>query len=1417
MRITIGIVVLAMSGLFQPLLAAPPKAVTPAPCTMGAKGCAPSVAERAAQSKATAPTKTDALAVSAASTPACSILGTWQASLGRSIIFKNDGTGSYSLPTFCSAPIHITFFPGGGTYQVNGQWPGGEQCVSFTAQWNINSACTAASVPFQNADGSSGVDSFTRASGPVTTPPSGFDDDATGADDSIPLDGSSCSLFGCARWSVAPMTVSLGLQDIPLSYRPPVGPAIAVHLSYSHRDVQQPATFDYGNFGRQWTTNWLSYVTDQTTTFGTARLYQRGGGAEVYGFGSASTLTSQPAAYSQALLLKRTDAGGATTGFVRQLKDGSSEEFMRPAAGTRFFLTAIADPRGNRIALNYDSQLRLVSLTDAVGQVTTVAYENADPLKITKFTDPFGRTATFTYNAAGQLASITDMLGLTSSFVYGAGNFVNALTTPYGTTTFNFADRSTNPSLGTTRILTATDPLGNTSRVEFNQAAPGIAAIEPVTPAGMSTSNTQLDQRNTFIWNPVQYRLATASGGLDYTKARIIHWLRNSDGVSVSRVRESIREPLENRVWYDYPGQQNSMSVGSTSMPTHSGRVLDDGTTQLQTFEYNDRGNRSRIVDPLGRQISLIYDASGLDVLTAANTTGGGNLVLGTYAYNSQHRPLILTDAAGQTTQVTYNANGKPLSVTDALNQTSTYSYDGLGRVTTILNANGIVQERFTYDAVSRVASRTDSEGRTLNYSYDDADRITEIRYPDGTATRYAYARLDLASTTDRLGRTTRYSYDANRRLTSVVDPRGATTRMGYYEDGSLQTLTDPKGNLTRWDIDAQGRRTAKRYADNRTEAYAYERAISRLKTVTDALGQVRQNTFAPDNQLLRIDYLNALSATSPVTFVYDPVFGRRIAMTDGNGTTQYSYGAVGSIGALRLSDEDGPYANDTIRYQYDRLGRLTTRTVDATSESFTYDLLGRLATHSDPLGAFAMSYLGQTGQLTAYQAGGAGTQWTFDTNSNDRRLKSIAHGNSAARSFELATTPEDRILASIERVGTTQTQRWDYTYDDTDRLIGARPFSGVQHSYQYDDADNIASMLNSAGSQTLTYNGVNQPTSVNGAPILHDANGNLLDDGARTYRWDAANRLIGIGYKAAPSQSTSFRYDGLGRRVAIVNTTGTSNNETRYLWCGGSLCQARSATDTVMRRYYSEGEQIPAGNTQLFYSVDQLGSVRDVLSAQNGSKVASYDYDPYGNTIASSGRVNTDFRYAGMFFHPQSGLYLATRRAYDPRAGRWLSRDPLGESGGFNLYGYVEGSPIGRLDPEGELWWLAVPAAIAAIHWTRNYWNDTPTYEEALSSWTLLSPNQSIYHTQGPGNEGNQKFVSPSGHSEAVFNGQCLVTDPTNVGTFNFAGPDFLWGVPHFLLDVLPYYPLGNSPSDMFSLDRFRTTWDYYFPAQAK
>jgi RHS repeat-associated protein len=222
-------------------------------------------------------------------------------------------------------------------------------------------------------------------------------------------------------------------------------------------------------------------------------------------------------------------------------------------------------------------------------------------------------------------------------------------------------------------------------------------------------------------------------------------------------------------------------------------------------------------------------------------------------------------------------------------------------------------------------------------------------------------------------------------------------------------------------------------------------------------------------------------------------------------------------------------------------------------------------------------------------------------------------------------------------------------------------------------------------GSQTASYNNLNQLTDLSGQTLGWDANGNLLSDGQRNYSWDAENRLIAISYPGQPGKATAFAYDGLGR-MAITTTPagGGTPVTTRYIWCGSAICQARDAANTPIRSYYAEGEFVPGSPGQAYYyGVDQIGSARRVFASK--SSAPAYGYDAWGNSLQATAPL-TDFGYAGMFNSAESGLYLTPYRAYDPVAGRWLSRDPVEEGGSpnANLYLYVANSPIILIDPMG-------------------------------------------------------------------------------------------------------------------------------------
>lgn len=89
-------------------------------------------------------------------------------------------------------------------------------------------------------------------------------------------------------------------------------------------------------------------------------------------------------------------------------------------------------------------------------------------------------------------------------------------------------------------------------------------------------------------------------------------------------------------------------------------------------------------------------------------------------------------------------------------------------------------------------------------------------------------------------------------------------------------------------------------------------------------------------------------------------------------------------------------------------------------------------------------------------------------------------------------------------------------------------------------------------------------------------------------------------------------------------------------------------------------------------------------MCSSTGSIVARYSYDPNGRTTLVSGSNIATFQYTGDYYHQTSALYLTKYRAFDPNTGRWLSRDPVAEKGGLNLYGYVGNDPEDNIDRKG-------------------------------------------------------------------------------------------------------------------------------------
>ena len=1176
--------------------------------------------------------------------------------------------------------------------------------------------------------------------------------------------------------SVNAMVVSLNLVDTPVRYVPPVGPAMHFTVQYNQREIAQPNTFTYSNLGPNWTFSYLSYVLPQT---GQAEVYSRGGGVEVFYYNS-STNTYYPSQSTQAALTQL----NANT-WQRVMAGGEIETFGQPDGSGRFFLTQITDPHGNSLYLAYDAQFRLVSLTDSLGQVTTVSYGNTDIYKITKVTDPFGRNAQFQYDASGRLQSITDVVGVMSSFTYSSTNFVTSLTTPYGVTNFAYGDASTDPTLTDgTRWLNTTYPDGNTTRTEFRQNAPNISNSDPQgIPSGMypgiSTVNDYMQFRNTFYWDKQAFK--TYPG--DYTKAQITHWLHTSDINTCSDIQESIKKVDQNRIWFGYAGQPNSIQASDTMSPwpTQKGRIMDDGSTQLFQYQYNAIGKVTKEIDPLGRETDYTYAANNIDLLTVTQKNGSGTDLLATYTYNNQHEALTVTDASGQTTTNTYYPNGQLHTVTNAKGQMITFGYNASGYLTSTTGPVAGSTTTFGYDGFGRVQTVTDSQGYTTTTNYDAMDRPTLVTYPDGTTSQINYQNMDAVYAKDRLGRWTHMFYNSLRQPIAVVDAMGHTSQTNWTLSAGPSSIVDPAGNMTSWKYDNQNRVTEKDYPDGTKQLLTYENTTSRVKTVTDAKSQVATTTYNLDNTVAQVAYTNAAIATPTVSYTYDPVYPRISTMVDGTGTTTFNYNPVtGTVGSGRVGSVQTPLA--TISSTYDELGRpLTAKVNDSATgqgladnaSNVVYDTLGRVTSTTNPLsgsGSFLYTYLNKTGRVTSVtNPNGQSTSYTYQdsTGTGEPRLSEIKNLNASSAvisKFDYLYDASGQITNWTQQTDANNPQNWTMQYDREGKLLNVNVADTVtsavlhQYAYTYDPNGNRTSEQIDGNIVSSSYNNLNQLTGqsaggsmvfsgtlnkastvtvggnpatldstqtnfrgnasvtqgTNNVPIVatnlngyattntfqvvippasgsytYDLNGNLTNDGTRTYSWDAKDELVGIVYTSGPNAGnhTEFTYNGAGGRVKIVERTGTvlgsGTITSAKQYVGG---EERDGNNLITKRYFAQGEQRISGSTttNYFYTFDHLGSVREMVD-NNGTTIdARYSYDPYGRRTQVSGSIVCDFGFTGYYTHANSGLDLSATRAYDPNTGRFNQRDPSGESSGLNLYAYCDGNPVCESDPSG-------------------------------------------------------------------------------------------------------------------------------------
>ena len=479
-------------------------------------------------------------------------------------------------------------------------------------------------------------------------------------------------------------------------------------------------------------------------------------------------------------------------------------------------------------------------------------------------------------------------------------------------------------------------------------------------------------------------------------------------------------------------------------------------------------GRVTSVTDAKGIPTTLFYATNGVDVLSVSNGLGTIRLT-----YNGQHDLLSLTDRL-TTTTFAYNTYGQILSQVDALGITNEYLYGPDQRLVNFRRA-GQTLENFTYDAVGRVRTRTDATGLTVTNDYNALNQVVRMTYPDGRFESYAYStccpRL-LDSVTDRGGHTTVFLHDALKRLVQTVNPEGGITQFGYDANGNRTSLTDPNGNATSFGYDLDNRLIRKTYADGKGLTFSYD-ADGLLSSRTNARGITTSYAYDANHNLLTTTYSDD---TPGVTNTYD-AFNRLTLVKDGVGTNAYAYDANS-----RLAIFDGPWADDTITYAFDALGRRTNLLVQGSQPtSYDYDPLNRLTGVRVGAQTYAYTFAGASpmvqrldrpnGSFTAYQHDGLNrltalsnrrstgeviNEFLYAYNSQDLcTSETVSNGLALTFINQLATYDYNRLNQVLTSAPPSQV----FAYDEDGNMARGFTPEGLAFAAKYDAANRLRSL----------------------------------------------------------------------------------------------------------------------------------------------------------------------------------------------------------------------------------------------------------------------------------------------------------------------------------------------------------------------
>ncbi len=409
----------------------------------------------------------------------------------------------------------------------------------------------------------------------------------------------------------------------------------------------------------------------------------------------------------------------------------------------------------------------------------------------------------------------------------------------------------------------------------------------------------------------------------------------------------------------------------------------------------------------------------------------------------------------------------------------------------------------------------------------------------------------------------------------------------------------------------------------------------------------------------------------------------------------------------------------------------------NATSESFTYNDRGEVLTASGTAGSTSYGYNGD-GQVASVADAAGTTGYTYDSAGRLATLADPASGTTATYTYN----PDSQVSQVSYGTGNdTQSFGYDGQHrltSDTLKTSSGTTVASVGYGYNADGEITSQTTASLAGpsSNTYTYDEAGRLTSWNNGTTTtaygYDGNGNLTQDGAKTYTYDARDELtsdgvnsytytargtpssesslsgtIAVSFDAYGDQATagtrSYTYDALGRLTADTPTAGGGGYQFSYAGSTGTIASDGVSTYTWdPSGSMLAGVGAAGGGSGVLALTNAHGDVLGQFAASGTAVSGSQSYDPWGKVTATTGTSQGLLGYQSAWSDPASGKDLMGARWYAPGSGDFTSADtvqvsPDPDPAAGNPFAYAGDEPLDVADPSGHCGIFGVGCGVEA------------------------------------------------------------------------------------------------------------------------